>query len=218
MIFSLLKNIKSDISVVKNIIFWMTSAFSISLFCFTSHYPKRYISNGMIHIQRPSREFARAFTKFWLVESWILDTWSNGSRYRVRWKAIVRWPSAVSAAAGPCIQKTKFQSIRICLPHAHVTYLANVTYFCTRRHAHWVYCNEPRHDKTNKMSVRPAKTQISLGIRPVWSESSLSAWRKLDWSESSLGAQSLCWICHVAALILFYLFIYLLIYLWHFIK
>ena len=26
--------------------------------------------------------------------------------------------------------------------------------------------NEPRHDKTNKMSVRPAKTQISLGIRP----------------------------------------------------
>ena len=29
------------------------------------------------------------------------------------------------------------------------------------------------------MTVRPAKTQISLGIRPVWSESSLSAWRKL---------------------------------------
>ena len=29
--------------------------------------------------------------------------------------------------------------------------------------------HEPRHDKTNKMSVRPAKTQISLGIHPVWS-------------------------------------------------
>ena len=28
---------------------------------------------------------------------------------------------------------------------------------------------EPRHDKTNKVSVRPAKTQISLGIHPVWS-------------------------------------------------
>ena len=26
---------------------------------------------------------------------------------------------------------------------------------------------KPRHDKTNKMTVRPAKTQISLGIRPV---------------------------------------------------
>ena len=35
--------------------------------------------------------------------------------------------------------------------------------------------NEPHHDKTNKMTVRPAKTQISLGIRPVWSESSLCA-------------------------------------------
>ena len=29
------------------------------------------------------------------------------------------------------------------------------------------------------MAVCPAKTQISLGIRPVWSESLLSAWRKL---------------------------------------
>ena len=77
----------------------------------------------------------------------------------------------------------------------------------------------PRHDKTNKMSVHPAKTQISLGIRQVWSESSLSAWRKLGslathwaqaktlirlggcpgWSESSLGAQSFCWFCHEAA-------------------
>ena len=34
---------------------------------------------------------------------------------------------------------------------------------------------ESRHDKTNKVSVRPAKTRISLGIRPVWSESSLCA-------------------------------------------
>ena len=70
---------------------------------------------------------------------------------------------------------------------------------------------EPWHDKTNKMSVRPAKTQISLGIRPVWSESSLCAqWVAKDpnflhadsedwWSESSLGAHSLCWFCHVMA-------------------
>ena len=52
--------------------------------------------------------------------------------------------------------------------------------------------------KPTKWYVYPAKTQITLGIRPVWSESSLSAWRKLgslsthvfpDWSESSLGAQ-----------------------------
>ena len=38
---------------------------------------------------------------------------------------------------------------------------------------------KPPRDKTNKVSVRPANTQISLGIRPVWSESSLSAWRNL---------------------------------------
>ena len=37
------------------------------------------------------------------------------------------------------------------------------------------YSFEPRHDKTNKVPVRPAKAQISLGNRPVWSESSLSA-------------------------------------------
>ena len=31
--------------------------------------------------------------------------------------------------------------------------------------------NEPRHDKTNNVAVRPAKTQISLGIRPVSDQS-----------------------------------------------
>ena len=48
---------------------------------------------------------------------------------------------------------------------------------------------EPPHDKTNKMSVRPAKTQFSLGIRPVWSESSLYAqWVAKD--QSFLHADS----------------------------
>ena len=78
---------------------------------------------------------------------------------------------------------------------------------------------EPQHDKTNKMSVRPTKTQISLGICPVWSESSLSAWRKLgtlathwahseDWSDWANAQADLslcwahtyfCWFCHVVA-------------------
>ena len=68
------------------------------------------------------------------------------------------------------------------------------------------------------MTVRQAKTQISLGICPVWSESSLCAqWVAKDpsfmrtpktlirlggcpgWSASSLGAQSFCWFCHEAA-------------------
>ena len=65
--------------------------------------------------------------------------------------------------------------------------------------------------KPTKWCVRPAKTQLSLGIRPVWSESSLCAhWvakdpsflhadsedsdqirRMLGWSESSLGAHAI---------------------------
>ena len=59
--------------------------------------------------------------------------------------------------------------------------------------------NKPPHDKTNNMAVRPAETQISVGIRPVWSESSRrlrSAWAFAQsdlgirpvWSESSLSA------------------------------
>ena len=63
--------------------------------------------------------------------------------------------------------------------------------------------------------VRPAKTQISLGIRPVWSESSLSAWRKLGslathWAHSKDSDQTgwmprLIWVfagCTVTLLVL----------------
>ena len=60
---------------------------------------------------------------------------------------------------------------------------------------------EARHDKTNKISVRPAKTQISLGIRPVWSESSLSAWWKLGslTTHYFAGRTVTLLFCHVAA-------------------
>ena len=69
------------------------------------------------------------------------------------------------------------------------------------------------------MSVSPTQTKISLGIRPVWSESSLCAqcvakdpsflyadsedpgqtglMPRLIWF--SLGAHAFCWFCHVAA-------------------
>ena len=69
-------------------------------------------------------------------------------------------------------------------------------------------CGE-RRGKTTFWHVRPTKTQISLRIRAVWYESSLSVWRNFaswafqnasnedsdqpaqcaGWSESSLGAQ-----------------------------
>ena len=49
--------------------------------------------------------------------------------------------------------------------------------------------------KPTKWHVRPAKTQISLGIRPVWSEPSQSAWRKLGssaihWAQSEDSDQT----------------------------
>ena len=50
---------------------------------------------------------------------------------------------------------------------------------------------EPSHDKTNKVTVRPVKTQFSLGIRPVWLESSLSQISlgiRPVWSEFLLSA------------------------------
>ena len=73
------------------------------------------------------------------------------------------------------------------------------------------------------MTVRPVKTQIKLGICPVWSESSLSAWRKVgslathwahsedwsDWADAQADLSlcwvhiSVCWFCHEAAQIIF---------------
>ena len=59
--------------------------------------------------------------------------------------------------------------------------------------------------KPTKWHLDPAKTQISLGIRPIWSESSLSAWRKLgslaaNWVHSEDSDQfwrmpRLIWVC-----------------------
>ena len=68
--------------------------------------------------------------------------------------------------------------------------------------------------KPTKCPVHPAKTQISLGIYPVWSESSLSAWRNIgplttywahseDWSDwvDAQADLSLHW-AHVILLVL----------------
>ena len=51
---------------------------------------------------------------------------------------------------------------------------------------------EPPHDKTNKIHARPAKTQISLGICPVWSVFAVSM--KKAWVLSyPLSAQRSLW-------------------------
>ena len=91
-----------------------------------THYARRYMSNGMIHGQLSFCEIACALNKFWLVESWFLEIRSSGSRYMARWNNFrpIRiqdtgcilasdWTKIVplcdvSAAAGPCIQKSTF--------------------------------------------------------------------------------------------------------------
>ena len=82
-----------------------------------------------------------------------------------------------------------------------------------------ILLSEPPHDKPAKWPLRPAKTQNSLGIRQVWSESSQSAWRniqssathwahcealiRLDGAQADLSLRwahrSFCWFCHEAA-------------------
>ena len=77
-----------------------------------------------------------------------------------------------------------------------------------------------RMTKPTKWHVRPAKTQISLGVRPVWSESLLCAqWvakdpsflnaDSEDWSDWAKAKADLslhwahmpfCWICHALVL------------------
>ena len=47
--------------------------------------------------------------------------------------------------------------------------------------------------KPTKWHMRPAKTLISLGIRPVWSESSLIAWKKAWVLSYPLSAQRRLW-------------------------
>ena len=81
---------------------------------------------------------------------------------------------------------------------------------------------EPRHDKTNKMSVHPAKTQINLGIRSVWSVFAvrmkkawvlsypLSAQRMPRVIRVFAGRTLICWFCHVTAHITFDILILIL--------
>ena len=61
-------------------------------------------------------------------------------------------------------------SVSACLSHPRIKLMSQTVHHC--------YVSRVM-TKPTKWHVRPAMTQISLGIHPVWSESSLSAWRKL---------------------------------------
>ena len=67
---------------------------------------------------------------------------------------------------------------------------------------------EPPHEKTNKMACAPSKDSDQPGHQPSLislrcphdaREESDRLGECPGWSESSLGAHSLCWFCHVAA-------------------
>ena len=74
--------------------------------------------------------------------------------------------------------------------HKILYYICHLAWFTNRVQTSLeIVTTEPRHYKTNKMTVRPAKTQFSLGIRPVWSESSLCA-HLVDKDPSFLHADS----------------------------
>ena len=79
--------------------------------------------------------------------------------------------------------------------------------------------HEPPRDKINKITVRPAKTQISLGVRPVWSVfavCSLGSYRPMlsscgqrrlrsDWTDAQADLSlrwrhiPFCWFCQEVA-------------------
>ena len=71
--------------------------------------------------------------------------------------------------------------------------------------------------KPTKWQMCRVKTQISLGIHPVWSESSLSAWRKLGSEDSDQTGRMprLIWVfaghtCHFVGFVMRRLFIFIL--------
>ena len=123
--------------------------------------------------------------------------------------SIVSVLSSIACLVAMCLESAVFLAFRLCC----LILDAVLSVLCS-----FPIKFEPPHDKTNKMAVRPAKTQMSLGSRPVWSESSQCAqWVVEDpvflhadsedsdqtgwmprllggcpgWSESSLGAHAI---------------------------
>ena len=149
---------------------------------------------------------------------------SEGSYCLTAWVSEQRrfWPDCADAQAHLNLRYSHRRYVSNSLDAAHfiffdelklngVSFLPNCIHqldFCIKSINMILRLFEP-HDKTNKMSVHPAKTQVSLGISPVWSESLLSTVRMKKpcilsyplstqrrlWSDW-VGAQadlSLCW-------------------------
>ena len=94
-----------------------------------------------------------------------------------------RMPRLIWVFAGCTDHFVGFVIRRLISDHTHICTLtaAEHAYKIIRIWLYNISCTtfESWHDKTSNVVVCPAKTQISLGIRPVWSESSLCAWGNL---------------------------------------
>ena len=125
----------------------------------------------------------------WFVMAWILRTVGVRSILSVR-----QWPGATIL----CMSVVQPQRTRICIQMKacilfNVKSLFQLLLFSDTERLKQSMSH--LMTKPTKWHVRPAKTQISLGIRPVWSESSLSAWRKLGslathWARSEYADQT----------------------------
>ena len=135
----------------------------------SAHYARRYMSSRRIHVQWSFRKFACAINKFRLVESWSLGTWSSGSRYitqrRPTNNSLWLYDVHVSAATGPCIQKSTFNQSE------HVKQICrkavgHVSFRWTCIALHSVVCwtkqqkstrKNPKHSDTQKIAVITVK-------------------------------------------------------------
>ena len=117
-------------------------------------------------------------------ESRRIGSWRHKTTYRNDLKFLDRqvwansidpWWSSLIRAYIVCYSVCIFQ-MNYCMVKPQCSHFRIITAFfggVQNQNLSVYFENEP-HDKTNKMSVRPAKIQISLGIRPVWSESLLA--------------------------------------------
>ena len=105
-----------------------------------------------------------------------LDLW-----FHHRWKTILTHGTRISLSMA-----VRDFSVSACMSQPRIKLLSQTVHHCHMSRL---------ITKPTKWHVRPAKTPISLGIRPVWSESSLSPWKKLGTLASiyPLNAQRRLW-------------------------
>ena len=111
--------------------------------------------------------------------------WKQGHQRLCTWTVMVNETPGQPTRDSPCRRRTLINGVLGCADWTEYSLFAYVyRFFFVQTHTYLYFPRkclthsignlyEPPHDKTNKVAVRPSKTQISLGIRPVCLESSL---------------------------------------------